>query len=271
MLTDAAVMEQSTRKQQEDIQRLRQFCLMDDEFMTKCFEDDTACIQLVLRIVLNKPDLVAEEVRTQVFVENLLHRSVRLDVLAADSAGRKYNIEIQRASRGAGEKRARYNSSMMDVNLLQKGSRFEDLPETYVIFITENDVLGEGRPLYFIERYISGTQRRFEDGTYIVYVNGSYRDSSPVGKLMHDFACTDPDDMHYSILADRVRFFKESKKGVAVMSKIMDDMRKEALEEGMLDVAKRMLSDGAIDPNKIAEYVQLPVDAIRQLQAAQNA
>lgn len=74
-----------------------------------------------------------------------------------------------------------------------------------------------------------------------------------------------------SILADRVRFFKESKKGVAVMSKIMDDMRKEALEEGMLDVAKRMLSDGAIDPNKIAEYVQLPVDAIRQLQAAQNA
>lgn len=270
-ITNIPDAEQLAQKRQEDLKRLWSFCLLDDEFMTKCFEGDTACIELVLRIVLDKPDLKVIEVRTQVFVENLLNRSVRLDVLATDSAGRRYNIEIQRSDRGAGTKRARYNSSMLDVNLLQKGGRFDDLPETYVIFITENDVLGEGRPLYFIERYISGTQRKFEDGTHIVYVNGSYRDDSPIGKLMHDFACTDPDDMHYSVLADRVRFFKESKEGVAAMSKIMDDMRKETLEEGMLDVARRMLSDGTIDLNKIAEYVQLPVEEIRQLQATQNA
>ena len=75
------------KKHQEDLQRLRGFRLLDDDFMTKCFEGDTACIQLVLRIILEIPDLEVTDVRTQVFVENLLNRSVRLDVLATDSAG----------------------------------------------------------------------------------------------------------------------------------------------------------------------------------------
>ena len=48
------------------------------------------------------------------------------------------------------------------------------------------------------------------------------------GKLMHDFFCTDPDDMHYKELADKVRYFKEDEKGVAVMCKVMEDMRNES-------------------------------------------
>lgn len=184
------VTETIDRKHQEDLQRLRGFRLMDDDFLTKCFEGNTECIELVLRIVLDMPDLNVLDVRTQVFVENLLNRSVRLDVLATDSAGRKFNIEIQRADKGAGRKRARYNSSMMDANLLKKGEDFDNLPETYVVFITENDVMGKGKPLYQIERCILETGERFEDGTHILYVNGAYRDESPIGKLMHDFSCT---------------------------------------------------------------------------------
>lgn len=151
--------EQTDERHQEDLQRLRGFRLLDDDFLTKCFEGDTKYIQLVLRIVLEMPDLVVVDVHTQVFVENLLNRSVRLDVLATDSKGRKINVEIQRADKGAGRKRARYNSSMMDANLLQKGENFDELPETYVVFITEHDVIGNGRPLYKIERYISGSGR----------------------------------------------------------------------------------------------------------------
>ena len=51
--------------------------------------------------------------------------------------GKRYNIEIQRADRGAGAKRARYYSSLLDANLLDAGAKYEKLPETYVIFITE--------------------------------------------------------------------------------------------------------------------------------------
>ena len=118
------ISEQAERKHQEDLQRLRGFRLLDDDFMTKCFDGNTECIQLVLRIVLEMPDLTVVDVRTQVFVENLLKRSVRLDVVATDSTGRRINVEIQRSDKGAGRKRARYNSSMMDVNLLQKSEDF---------------------------------------------------------------------------------------------------------------------------------------------------
>ena len=264
------VTEQIDQKHQEDLQRLRGFRLLDDDFLTKCFEGDTASIELVLQIVLEKPDLKVLDVRTQVFVENLLNRSVRLDILAADSTGAKLNVEVQRSDKGAGRKRARYNSSMMDANLLKKGEDFDKLPETWVIFITENDVMGKGLPLYPIERCFLGTGERFEDGSHILYVNGAYRGDTPIGKLMHDFSCTDAADMYYGTLADRVRFFKESKEGIEIMCRAMEDMRNQTLKEGMINVAKKMLEDGTITLEKIAEFVGLSVDEVRKLKTDQN-
>ena len=268
------VTERIDQLHQEDLERLKGFRLLDDDFLTKCFEGDTKYIQLVLRIVLEMPDLVVVDVRTQVFVENLLNRSVRLDVLATDSSGRKINVEIQRSDKGAGWKRARYNSSMMDANLLRKGEDFDMLPETYVVFITEHDVIGDGQPLYKIERYISGSGKKFEDGSHIVYVNGAYRDETPIGKLMHDFSCTDPADMHYSLLADRVRFFKESKEGVAIMCKAMEDMRNQAALEAALERAKgivnRMLAAGKYSLEEIADMTELSLEEVKKLQAGQG-
>lgn len=244
---------------------------MDDDFMTKCFEGDPQYIQFVLRIILNKPDLVVVDVRTQVFMENLLNRSVRLDILATDSTGKKFNIEIQRSDKGAGRKRARFNSSMMDVTLLQKGKDWSALPETWVIFITENDVIGKGLPLYQIERCILSTGESFNDGSHILYVNGAYRDETPLGKLMHDFSCTNPANMYYDVLAERVRFFKESKEGVSIMCKVMEDMRSQAALERVKTVVYRMLSDGVLSLEKIAEYAELPLEEVKKLQAEQHA
>ena len=242
--------EQRERKHQEDLQRLREFRLMDDDFMTKCFEGDTRCTQLVLRLVMEIPDLEVIEVRTQVFVENLLNRSVRLDVLATDSAGRKINVEIQRADRGAGRKRARYNSSMMDVGLLEKGGSFDALPETWVVFITENDVVGHGKPLYLYERRLADTGERLNDGSYILYVNGAYRGDTPLGQLMHDFSCADPDDMHYGLLADRVRFFKQSKEGVEIMCRAIEEIRMQERKEGWEEGHARGRAEGHMEGQK---------------------
>ncbi|UTC58953.1 Rpn family recombination-promoting nuclease/putative transposase [Treponema sp. OMZ 305] len=266
-----AVAETINRKHQEDLQRLRGFRLLDDDFFTKCFEGNTECIELILSIVLDKTDLKVIDARTQVFLANLLNRSVRLDVLATDSAGRKYNIEIQRADKGAGRKRARYNSSMMDANLLKKSEDFETLPETFIIFITENDVIGREKPIYRIERCFLETGEKFGDGSHIVYVNGAYRDETPIGKLMHDFSCINPSDMYYDVLANRVRFFKETKEGIAVMCKVMEDMRNQTLKEGMINVAKRMLADGTLTLEKIAEYVGLSLDEVKRLETNQPA
>lgn len=74
--------------------------------------------------------------------------------------------------------------------LLKKDEDFDKLPETRVIFITENDVMEKGLPLYPVERCFLGRGEKFEDGLHIWYVNGAYRGDTPIGQLMHDFSCT---------------------------------------------------------------------------------
>lgn len=277
--TDA---ERQAREHQEDLQRLRNFRLMDDDFFTKCFDGENACVELALQIILGQPKLRVRKVRTQVFLENLLHRSVRLDVLAVDSRGRRMNVEIQRDDRGAGRKRARYNSSMMDAQLLSKGEKVSKLPETYVIFITERDVLGRKKPLYQVERCVLETGELFGDGTHLVYVNGACRDGTPLGRLMQDFFCTDPDQMYYPVLAERVRYFKESKEGVRQMCRAMEDMWRQSLEEGIAigmergieqgieksswETAQRMLRAGTYSEEEIIHISGLSREKVREMQ-----
>lgn len=60
----------------------------------------------------------------------------------------------------------------MDIENLDAGQKFKELPETYTIFITEKDFYGKGEPLYIIERMKLTTDKNFEDGEHILYVNG---------------------------------------------------------------------------------------------------
>lgn len=281
-MTDAQRIEE---KHLRDLARLKRLRLLDDDFMTKCFEGDPAAIQLVLRIILDKPDLIVTDVRTQVLLKNLLNRSVFLDVLATDREKRKYNLEIQRDDLGANFPRARFHCSAVDTNLLEKGLRFEHLPETYVIFITERDVIGRGQAVYRVDRYFD-TGEPFPDGSHIVYVNGAYRDDSPIGKLMHDLACPDPNQMHYDVLAERVRFFKENEKGVSAMCKVFEELRQEGMQEGMqkgiqegmqrgeerrsIQLVHDMLAAGKYALEEIAALSGLPISEIKRLQAAQE-
>lgn len=263
--------EQIELEHQKDLVRLRNFRLLDDDFMRKVFDGDPLYIQIVLRIVLNMPDLVVIHVQTEMFVENLLKRSVRLDVLATDSSGRKFNVEIQRSDEGADSRRARYNSSMLDANVVKKGTKFYDLPETWVIFITENDIFEQGWDVYKVERTIERMGKKFDDGAHIVYVNGQYRGNDEIGKLMHDFSCTNPDDMYNETLAERARFFKESKEGVEIMCKAMEDMRDEYLQIGeqkrSREVAFRMLKSGKYTDEEIAEVSGLSILEVKNLKA----
>lgn len=125
------------------LEEIEKFCLFDDDFMRKCFEGSVECVELVLRIVMNRADLTVVEMQHQYEVRNLQGHSIEMDVFAMDENGQKYNLEVQRRNSGAKPKRARYYSSLIDANTLKEGEDFEALPENYVIFITENDVLGE--------------------------------------------------------------------------------------------------------------------------------
>jgi hypothetical protein len=273
-LNTTGITESRRRDYLNKIQMLR---LMDDDFFNKCMEGSTECVELILHIIMDRTDLKVISAQTQHTIKNLQGRSVRLDVLALDNSGRQINIEIQREDKGAGSRRARYHSSILDANLLLAGENFEELPETYVIFITERDVLKKGLPLYRVERCVLETNEAFGDGSHIMYVNGENRDETPLGRLMHDFSCTDPEDMNYQTLADRTRYFKKDEKGVGIMCRLLEDMRNEALEEGKregIEVGKResvlntvrcLVADGTLPLEKIAAFAGLPYDEVKAI------
>ena len=263
------------RKHAEDLQRLRGFRLLDDDFMNKVFEDK-ACAEFLLQIILQRTDLRVQRVHGQHDIKNLQGRSVLLDILAVDEADRVYNIEIQRSDKGAGAKRARYNSSLIDANVTEPGDEYEKLNETYVIFITEHDVLGDGYPIYHIDRMINETGVLFGDESHILYVNAQIKDDTALGQLMHDFSCTSAEEMHYQILAGRVRYFKEDMKGVATMCKAMEDMRNEAAREAAklnsIETARMLLALGKLSYEEIAQSVRLlTVDEVKALDEGKPA
>jgi len=83
--------------------------------------------------------------------------------------------------------------------------------------------MDKGLPLYHVERIIQETKERFEDGSHIIYVNGSYKnDDDPVGKLMRDFRCTSSIDMFYDELKNTVKYFKKTEGERRQMCKAME-------------------------------------------------
>ena len=241
--------EESTRIVLEEYRELlKNYCLMDDLYMTKFFDGDKKGIQLVLRIILDDPDLIVEEVHTQKFIANLLERSVRLDIVAVDGKGRRFNVEVQCDNGGAVPQRARFNGSSLDVDMLGKNEPFTNLPDAYVIFITKKDVLKGGKPLYRIQRTILDMDNKpFGDGSYIIYVNGEIRDGTKLGRLMHDFFCSNPNEMHYEVLRERAKYFKQDKEGVGTMGGSYAEISAKERAEGRKEGLARGLKQGTVE------------------------
>ena len=256
-------------------------CLMDDALFTKCFGESKACTEVLLRVILNKRDLCVIDVHPQRWIENIISHSVKLDVMAVDLDGTIYDIEVQKETKGASRRRARYYSSMMDADMLDKGTGFDCLPDSFIIFITSGDALGRGEAIYHVERKVEETGEAFGDGSEIIYVSSSItKPETELGRLMEDLKCTDPEKMHYTVIKERTEFLKLEKEGIAIMSSMFDEVlkreretswndgmiegtkigkqegQKEGVIKGKLDMTKSMLADGTIE--SVIHFVDIP-------------
>lgn len=221
-------------KYEEELQAVAKLRLLDDDLMTLVFDRNIEATELLLNVILQRNDLKVIETVAQREYKNPMAggRSITIDIYAIDGKGKVYDIEVQRASAGADVYRARFHSSMIDTKMLKEKQKFKEIHDSWVIFITESDVMGAGLSLYHIERVIKETGECFGDGSHIIYVNGSYKDDNdPVGKLMHDFRCTNSADMFYSILADKVKYFKETEGGRKIMCKVFEDLAEKRASE----------------------------------------
>ena len=266
-------------------------------FFSEALDGKIEAVEYILNTILERDDVKVKSAKSQVEYKSATKRSIILDIQAEDVNGKIMDIEIQRSDRGSGVKRARFHSSMIDRTLLEKGEAFEEMVDTYVIFITENDKFGRGIPLYHVERRIEEMEYAlFGDGAHIIYVNGEYRNMEhPVGSLMHDFNCKEAKDIINPLLAEEVRYLKETEGGRSQMCKLLEEMRNEAAEkaairakaegraegrsegrfegnhEKAVSTALKMLARGRDSIEEIAEMTDLSLEEVQELSKRQTA
>ena len=284
--------EQVPKDIQKDIQN---FILMDDEFFNICFKNNEKAVTRILRVILKDEDLEIIDLKVQEKFSNLHGHSVTLDIIARNKITNTiYNIEIQNTKwkkSGASPERARYHVDIYDTHNLKKNQDFKNLPTTFVIFITETDVFGEGLPIYKIQRTFEHNHKPFNDRSYIIYVNGAYKGNDDIGKLVHDFKCKNPDEFYFEDLAEKVKFLKNTEEGNMELSptlkktadkyikqnknKYIAKGKKDGIAEGeklgiakaLLETAKRMIKKGVYSLEEIAENLNLPLNEVQTISA----
>lgn len=240
--------------------------LLDDNFMTLFFDQNFEATALMLNVILGRNDIqiLRMEVQKVEKSPSADGRSVVLDIFAVDASGKHYDVEVQRADHGADKKRARFLSGVLDSRMLKASEDFVNLNESYVIFITEKDVMGAGLPMYHVNRVIEELNTAFDDGNHIIYVNGAYKnDSSDIGKLMHDFRCTSSIDMFYDVLKSGMHHYKETEGGRATVCKAIELYGKEQRMAAKREMAISLSKQG-VAIEVIAQAAGVAKEVVKQ-------
>lgn len=266
--------EERARRRAKNLELIQDFRLMDNPFMGRVFQGDIELGQLAATLMTKRDDITVTSVITEHELKNLHGRSVRLDIHAFDHDKKEVDIEIQRDEKGATPKRIRYNSAMMDSNFLVQRENFEDLPEQYIFFVTENDVTGLHQLISPVTKYIGkGVTIPYNDGIHVAYIDSSRADDSPLGKLMHDFCCRSADDMYYPLLREKVRYYKETNQGVTVMSNLMEEYLKKEHAAGAASATLKFIRNQLkrhVPYQQIAEDTETSLDEVLRIAKESN-
>ena len=120
-------------------------------------------------------------------VYNPEYRGIRLDVYLKDDKNRHFNVEMQVANTEI-LKRSRYYHSQIDMELLSTGIDYEQLPETYVIFICDYDPIGLGKYKYTRCQMIEEDRDyHYDDGSYTIFLSTVGTNEDEISKDLVNF------------------------------------------------------------------------------------
>ena len=109
-------------------------------------------------------------------------KGVRLDAYAKDENNTRYNIEMQILPKPALQRRARYYHSQIDMELLLTCMSYNELPDTYVIFICDFDPFGKGKYRYTKKSICKEfPELEMNDGAHTIFLStkGTNEDEVP--------------------------------------------------------------------------------------------
>ena len=227
------------------LQGVEKLTLFHDTFMKVVLNDLEVC-QYVIRILMDDPTIEIVDVRNQYRLARLTSKDSILDILAEDSRGRFYNLEIQRDTTPDHPRRTRLYGAMVDGEYLQKGEDYDAMPEVYVIYISRTDLWKMGRMETPVKKYLEGQREdeQYDDGQHVIYVNAAVDDGSKKAALLHYFKTADPDDMSQGPLSRRVRYLKREEGGLNEMCEYSQRIYNGGKEEGLALGRRQGISEG---------------------------
>lgn len=145
--------------------------IKNDYIFSKVMRDKEICIALLERLLkLKIKDIVYLEEEKSINIEYAA-KSVRLDVYV-EEGNRVFNLEMQATSQSELPYRSRYYQGMIDLNCIEKGEDYDELKESYVIFICTFDPFEKGMAQYTFENLCEEDPAiRLNDGTKKIFFN----------------------------------------------------------------------------------------------------
>ena len=181
------------------------------------------------------------------------YKGVRLDVYANDENNTRYDIEMQVAKQELG-KRIRYYHSQMDMELLESGQKYKELPTAYVIFICDFDPFNMGKYCYtFEKRCVEDTAIRLKDESISIILSTEGKNVGCIPEALRNFLSfvkednaennSEAKDEYVLQLQNSIRSLKENREMESnymrwAWEAFQQDREDEAREEGIL-IGKR--------------------------------
>lgn len=224
---------------------------IDDTLFCKMAEDIEFC-QEIIQTILKDNKLKVISNTPQFTAKNMQGRSCILDLKCILGDGRLVNVEVQRADDDDHQRRVLYNASLLITNTLNPSTKFSEVPEIILVFISEFDTFRAGKTIYHVSRVLEETGAVVYNGMKEIYVNAEVDDKSDIADLMRIFKEDAAyDDKKFPVTSSSKRRYKTTEKGVSEMCEIMENIRKEAVLETLADLVKEKL----LTPEKAAEKI----------------
>ena len=220
---------------------LQELTIKDNFMFAAVMMDPENCrrlLELALEIPLERVAVSYEKS----IVYHPEYKGIRLDVFARDGKNTHYNVEMQ-VARDALERRSRYYHSQMDMELLLKGTSYEELPDAYVIFICDFDPLGGRKYRYTMENICrEAPELPYRDGSHTLLLSTCGENEDEVPEPLVNFlryvkgVLTNFGDPFVRRLEDsvrQVRASREMEERFMVLQEMMKQERREGREEGI--------------------------------------
>lgn len=240
---------------------------VDDTFFHKLAEHKEFCEEL-LRTILEMPDLQIVETVPQRSLRNVKGRSVFLDTLCRDRNNTYFNVEVQKEDNDDHQKRVRYNSSNIDTFITEKGIRFKELPDVYIIYISCFDIFKEGKTIYHIDRTIRETGTTVYNGLHEIYVNTEINDGTDIAGLMDLLNTAELKmDSRFPQVCNSIQYYKKGK-GQKNMCEVVEQFAKEYAKEYAIQEQRKSALEMIrlnFDNELICRITRLPLEEILAL------